>query len=188
IEGINTVGIDVSDPYAMDDKVTAELRLPVGRPVIFKFRSQDVLHSAYFPHFRAQMNVVPGMTTQFAFTPTVTTQEIRETEYMTDKVARIKEIRKARSDAGETDMADYEDFDYYLLCNKICGTAHYNMQMKIVVETEEDFNSWLAEQREIGAVLQAQQEQATPQQQQGAPEQTTPAQNGYQTEETVAQL
>lgn len=188
IEGINTVGIDVSDPYAMDDKVTAELRLPVGRPVIFKFRSQDVLHSAYFPHFRAQMNVVPGMTTQFAFTPTVTTQEIRETEYMTDKVARIKEIRKARSDAGETDMADYEDFDYYLLCNKICGTAHYNMQMKIVVETEEDFNSWLAEQREFGAVLQAQQEQAAPQQQQGAPEQTTPAQNGNQTEETVAQL
>ena len=189
IEGINTVGIDVSDSYAMDDKVTAELHLPVGRPVIFKFRSQDVLHSAYFPHFRAQMNVVPGMTTQFAFTPTVTTKEIRETEYMTDKVARIKEIRKVRSDGGETDMADYEDFDYYLLCNKICGTAHYNMQMKIVVETEEEFNSWLAQQREFGAVLQAQQEQAAPQQQQqGAQEQTTPAQNENETEETVAQL
>jgi cytochrome c oxidase subunit 2 len=29
-------------------------------------RSQDVLHSAYMPYFRAQMNCVPGMVTQFA--------------------------------------------------------------------------------------------------------------------------
>jgi cytochrome c oxidase subunit 2 len=29
-------------------------------------RSQDV-HSAYMPYFRAQMNCVPGMVTQFAF-------------------------------------------------------------------------------------------------------------------------
>jgi cytochrome c oxidase subunit II len=191
IEGINTVGIDVSDPYAMDDIVTAELRLPVNRPVIFKFRSQDVLHSAYFPHFRAQMNVVPGMTTQFAFTPTVTTKEIRETEYMTDKVARIKEIRKARSDAGETDMADYEDFDYYLLCNKICGTAHYNMQMKIVVETEEEFNAWLATQREFGTALQAfeeQQQQQQQQLQQQGTQQQAPAENETGTDDNVAQL
>ena len=40
-------------------------------------RSQDVLHSAYMPHFRAQMNCVPGMITQFAFTPTITTEEMR---------------------------------------------------------------------------------------------------------------
>ncbi len=190
IEGINTVGIDVSDPYAMDDIVTAELRLPVNRPVIFKFRSQDVLHSAYFPHFRAQMNVVPGMITQFAFTPTVTTQEIRETEYMSDKIARIKAIRKARSDAGELDMADYEEFDYYLLCNKICGTAHYNMQMKIVVETEEDFNAWLAQQREFGDALQAFEEQQRQQQpqQQGTQPQSTPSQNETGTDQDVAQL
>ena len=40
-------------------------------------RSQDVLHSAYMPHFRAQMNCVPGMITQFSFTPTVTTADMR---------------------------------------------------------------------------------------------------------------
>src|SRR5690606_39347899 len=70
--------------------LTAELHLPVGRPVIFKFRSQDVLHSAYFPHFRAQMNVVPGMTTQFAFTPTVTTKEIRSEERRVGKECRSR--------------------------------------------------------------------------------------------------
>lgn len=150
IEGANNIGIDESDSYGHDDVVTGELHLPVDRPVLFKFRSQDVLHSAYFPHFRAQMNVVPGMITQFAFTPTVTSKEIRETEYMQDKVARINEIRKERSKelvaAGEESLEDYEQFEYYLLCNKICGVAHYNMQMKIVVETEEEFNEWMSQQ------------------------------------------
>jgi cytochrome c oxidase subunit 2 len=35
---------------------------------------------------------------------------------------------------------------FLLLCNKICGASHYNMQMKIVVETEEEFNRWLDDQ------------------------------------------
>ena len=26
------------------------------------------------------------------------------------------------------------------------GNAHYNMQMKVIVETEEEYNSWLKEQ------------------------------------------
>lgn len=158
IEGSNTLGVDVSDQYAFDDVVTGELHLPVDRPVLFKMRSQDVLHSAYFPHFRAQMNVVPGMITQFSFTPTVTTDEIRETEYMRDKIARIQEIRREenarRVAAGEEELANYDQFDYYLLCNKICGVAHYNMQMKVVVESQEDFNAWIAEQKRFGETLE----------------------------------
>lgn len=163
IEGVNQLGVDESDPYAVDDVVTGELHLPVGRAVIFKFRSQDVLHSAYFPHFRAQMNVVPGMVTQFSFTPTVTTEEIRETEYMRDKIALIKELRREKDlqlvAEGQEPLPEYEEFDYYLLCNKICGVAHYNMQMKIVVESEEDFNAWLQEQQTFGATMMADQQQ-----------------------------
>ncbi|WP_051286583.1 cytochrome c oxidase subunit II [Salinimicrobium terrae] len=157
IEPSNPLGIDNSDPYALDDVVTAEIHLPVDRPVLFKMRSQDVLHSAYFPHFRAQMNVVPGMITQFAFTPTVTTDAINETEYMRDKVARINEIRREKNEElvalGEEPLTDYDNFEYYLLCNKICGVAHYNMQMKVVVETEEEFNVWMAEQEEYSETL-----------------------------------
>ena len=66
-DGRNLVGIDATDPNGLDDVVVQELHLPVGREVIFKM--QDVLHSAYMPHFRAQMNCVPGMITEFAFTP-----------------------------------------------------------------------------------------------------------------------
>jgi cytochrome c oxidase subunit 2 len=43
------------------------------------------------------------------------------------------------------------NFDYILLCNKVCGAAHFNMQMKIVVETEEEYNAWLAAQKEVKA-------------------------------------
>ena len=157
IEGSNTLGVDASDQYAADDIVAGELHLPVNRPVLFKMRSQDVLHSAYFPHFRAQMNVVPGMITQFSFTPTVTTEEIRETEYMREKVARIQEIRKEenarRAATGGESLSEYSQFDYYLLCNKICGAAHYNMQMKVVVESEEDFQAWLNEQKTFGETM-----------------------------------
>ena len=41
---------------------------------------------------------------------------------------------------------------YMLLCNKICGAAHYNMKMEIIVESEEDYNKWLSEQKEFLAV------------------------------------
>ncbi|WP_372917965.1 cytochrome c oxidase subunit II [Salegentibacter sp.] len=156
IEGRNNVGVDESDPYAQDDKITTELHLPVDKPVLFKFRSQDVLHSAYFPHFRAQMNVVPGMVTQFGFTPSITTAEMRESEYMVDKVQTINEIRKDNSEIlsaeGEAPLDPYE-FDYFIACNKICGDAHYNMQMKIVVETEEEYNAWLSEQSTFGEFM-----------------------------------
>ena len=159
IEGVNQLGVDGSDPNAQDDIVVNELHLPVGRKVLFKMRSQDVLHSAYMPHFRAQMNCVPGMITQFAFTPTITTEEMRQDETVVDKVRRINEIRRENSKElakkGEAPLEPYE-FDYLLLCNKICGINHYNMQMKIIVESQEDYEAWLAEQPNMAEVLKEQ--------------------------------
>ncbi len=148
IDGINTLGVDLADPAAQDDKVVTELHLPVGKKVIFKMRSQDVLHSAYMPHFRAQMNCVPGMITQFSFTPTVTTADMRNDEAIMAKVNKINKIRTENSKKivaeGGTALDPYT-FDYLLLCNKICGASHYNMQMKIVVDTPADFKKWLSE-------------------------------------------
>ncbi len=153
IEGINVVGVDMSDPNAQDDVMSKELRLPVGKKVVMKMRSQDVLHSAYFPHFRAQMNTVPGMVTQFIMTPSVTTAEMRERENIVDKVNKINDVRQKRSKElalkGEEALAPYA-FDYVLLCNKICGRSHYNMQAKVIVETPEEFESWLKEQPRLG--------------------------------------
>jgi cytochrome c oxidase subunit II len=108
---------------AEDDKIVkGEFHIPIGKEINFLIRSQDVIHSAFMPHFRAQMNAVPGMTTQFKFTPTITTEEMR------------------------VNLND-EKFNYILLCNKVCGSAHYNMQMNIVVESEKDYKKWLANQK-----------------------------------------
>ncbi|MFM9421641.1 MAG: hypothetical protein RIR06_102 [Bacteroidota bacterium] len=110
-----------------DDKVVkGEMHIPVNKEVEFIFRSQDVIHSAYMPHFRAQMNTVPGTPTRFKMKPTITTAEMR-------------------NKLGDS------NFDYILLCNKVCGAAHFNMQMKIVVETEEEYNAWLAAQKVVKA-------------------------------------
>jgi cytochrome c oxidase subunit 2 len=148
IEGVNSLGVDLADPNAQDDIVVKELHIPKGKKIHFKFRSQDVLHSAYFPYFRSQMNCVPGMVTEFAFTPIYTTDEYRELPYMVAKVANINKIRSDKSIElvanGESPLDPYT-FDFLLLCNKICGASHYNMQMKVVVDTPEDYKKWLSE-------------------------------------------
>ena len=156
-DGRNLVGIDATDPNGFDDVVVQELHLPVGREVIFKMRSQDVLHSAYMPFFRAQMNCVPGMITEFAFTPNKTTEEMRQDPYVVAKVKKINKIRSQKSKEliakGDTALDPYE-FDFLLLCNKICGASHYNMQMKIIVESPEEYAKWMADQQTFAEVIQ----------------------------------
>ncbi len=106
-----------------DDRlVKGEMHIPVNKEIEFIFRSQDVIHSAFMPHFRSQMNSVPGVATRMKMTPTVTTAEMRK-------------------------ITGNDSFNYILLCNKVCGAAHFNMQMKIVVESEADYNAWVAKQK-----------------------------------------
>lgn len=68
----NSFGLDPDDPNARDDVVVAsgELHLPLNKPVQMLLRSKDVLHDFYVPHFRAKMDIVPGVITSFWFTPT----------------------------------------------------------------------------------------------------------------------
>jgi cytochrome c oxidase subunit 2 len=107
------------DAFAWDDIIQKDtLYLCENKEYEFNFRAKDVIHSAHFPHFRAQMNTVPGLTTRFKFTPDITTKEMRE----------IKQNDK---------------FNYVLLCNKICGGAHYKMKMIIVVLPEGEYTTWM---------------------------------------------
>jgi len=118
---------EVFNKSAYDDRVTTEIVLVKNKPYMFRFRARDVIHSAYMPEFRAQMNCVPGMSTVFPFTPIKTTAE----------------ARKAKGN---------DKFDYYLYCNKICGAAHYNMKIKItVVGSEAEYQTWLAAQAKVVA-------------------------------------
>tara|TARA_B100000768_G_scaffold174500_1_gene184882 strand:- start:2330 stop:3673 length:1344 start_codon:yes stop_codon:yes gene_type:complete len=115
-------GFDAWEVGKDDRIVKSEFHLPIGREIEFVFRSRDVLHSAFMPHFRAQMNTVPGLPTRFKIETTITTDSMRT-------------------------ILDNPDFNYILLCNKVCGSAHFNMQMTIVVETQEEYDAWLSEQK-----------------------------------------
>ena len=46
-----------------------------------------------------------------------------------------------------------EDFEYIMLCNKICGSAHFNMQMKFIVESEAEYASWMQSQKTLQNTL-----------------------------------
>jgi cytochrome c oxidase subunit 2 len=117
----NGLGIDFKDQKSWDDKLVSEIVIPVNKPVRFTVGSKDVLHSFYLPDFRAQINAVPGMPTYFQFTPRLTTAEVR--------VER-----------------NNPEYNYVLLCAKVCGAGHYNMQAKVTVVSEAEYATWLAKQ------------------------------------------
>jgi cytochrome c oxidase subunit 2 len=107
------------DASAYDDILQKDtLHLLKGKEYEISFRAKDVIHSAYFPHLRAQINTVPGQVTRLKVTPTISTKEMR--------------VRK-----------NNPKFNYVLMCNKICGSAHYKMKMIVVIDTPEQYKAWL---------------------------------------------
>ena len=70
----NPFGIDPNDPDGQDDILvySAEMHLPIDRPVKLLLRSKDVLHDFAVAQFRAKMDLVPGMVTYMWLTPTRT--------------------------------------------------------------------------------------------------------------------
>ncbi len=133
---------------ANNDILAKELHLIKGETYTFQFRSKDIIHSAWFPHFRAQMNCVPGLITNFTFTPNKTTLEVRAEEFTKEHYKVINEAHNKRKRAiGEAE--EVVEFDFVLMCNKICGASHYNMQMKVIVETEKEFKEWIESKKQI---------------------------------------
>ena len=122
--GLNSLGLDLSDKTNYDDLTVTEIVLPVNKSVRFTLGSKDVLHSFYMPHFRVQMNCVPGMATYFQFTPKLTTADMR-----------VK--------------VDDPNFNYHLLCAKICGGSHYNMKFAVRVVSETEYRKWLIDQKPL---------------------------------------
>lgn len=126
IDATNEWGFDFNDKRSLDDLTPSDIHVPKGRPVLVKIRARDVIHGMYMPHFRAQMYAVPGMPTQFWFTPTKTTEEMR-------------------TEVGNA------NFNYELACSQICGRGHFAMKMNVVVDDEIDYAAWLAKQKAFTA-------------------------------------
>lgn len=118
----NPLGQDWNDAANHDDLHPSELHLIVNKPVKLIIRSQDVIHDVGLPHFRMKMDAVPGTPTTMWFTPKYTT-------------AKMKEI------------TGNENFVYEIACDQMCGVGHYSMRGVIVVDTQEEYDTWLASQK-----------------------------------------
>ncbi|MBR9999727.1 MAG: cytochrome c oxidase subunit II [Cyclobacteriaceae bacterium] len=122
IDAENVFGMDFRDRASFDDFSPREVHLPKGKPVLFKIRARDVLHSVFAPHFRLKMDAVPGMPTSFWFIPNKTTEEMRV-------------------ETGNP------DFNYEIACAELCGRGHFSMRLLVVVEEPEDYEKWKSEQK-----------------------------------------
>lgn len=122
-DATNVLGMDQKDPASKDDVVAqnGEMHLVVNKPVKLIIGSRDVIHDVGLPHFRLKMDAVPGITTTLWFTPSITSAE-------------MKEITKN------------PNFVYEISCDQMCGKGHYSMRGTIIVETQAEYDAWIAKQ------------------------------------------
>ncbi|MBM3158696.1 MAG: cytochrome c oxidase subunit II [Bacteroidetes bacterium] len=119
----NPVGQLWEDPANHDDVyVEQEMHLVVGKPVQLVIGAKDVIHDVGLVHFRMKMDAVPGTPTTMWFTPKFTTKEMK-----------VK--------------TSNPDFVYEISCDQLCGKGHWSMRGIIVVETQEEFDAWLASKK-----------------------------------------
>ena len=126
-EETNPIGLDRSSPNGADDIVTInQMHLPVDKQTMIYLSSKDVIHSFFLPEMRVKQDAIPGMSVPIFFTPTLTSE---------DFLGKIKGTAR-------------EGMGYEIACAQLCGNSHYRMRGFLTVETEAEFESWLAEQAE----------------------------------------
>jgi cytochrome c oxidase subunit 2 len=118
----NALGVDWEDAASHDDVEATEVHLVVGKPVKLVIGAQDVIHDVGLVHFRMKMDAVPGIPTTMWFTPKYTTAQMKE-------------------------ITGNKDFVYEISCDQMCGSGHYSMRGVIVVETQEEFDAWMASKK-----------------------------------------
>jgi cytochrome c oxidase subunit 2 len=118
----NALGVDWEDGASHDDVEASEMHLVVGKPVQLVINAQDVIHDVGLVHFRLKMDAVPGIPTTLWFTPKYTTEQMKK-------------------------ITGNKDFVYEISCDQICGSGHYSMRGVIVVETQEEYDAWMASKK-----------------------------------------
>jgi cytochrome c oxidase subunit 2 len=113
----NPFGMDPDDPNGQDDVLihSAEVHVPIDKPVKFLLRSKDVLHDFAVAQFRVKMDLVPGMNTFLWLTPTV-------------------------------------EGRFEILCEELCGVGHHTMRGAVIVDSADDYDTWLARQSTYSAL------------------------------------
>ena len=126
----NPLGQIWDDKTNHDDVyATTEAHVVVNKPVKFVINAKDVIHDVGLAHFRLKMDAVPGIPTTLWFTPKFTTAEMKKKHG--------------------------NNFNFELSCDQMCGAGHFGMRGVIVVETQAEFDRWLAGKQPQYAAAQA---------------------------------
>jgi len=137
VTSLNELGVDFDDPNSHDDIYASKIMLVKGRPTLAKLGALDVLHGFFLPHFRVKMDCVPGLPTQFMFTPKYTTEEYRQ----------LLSAKKYWQQLNEDGIPKWQAFNFELACTELCGKSHYAMQKFVEVVTQEEYDKWVSEQQ-----------------------------------------
>ena len=173
VDAGNPIGLDRSDPYAKDDIVSREMRLPVNRDIVAHLTSKDVIHSFGVHVLRVKQDVIPGMEIPIWFKVTKTSEEMRQIEaepMPVDKASwypsyvAVEDVKGAdgtvllnKGDAvtdeaatklqaagvNEVRLSDRDPIE--IACSQLCGLGHYRMKGIMTSVTEAEFEQWLAE-------------------------------------------
>ncbi len=134
----NPLGQIWTDPANHDDiYTTQDMHIVVNRPVKLIINAKDVIHDVGLAHFRMKMDAVPGIPTTLWFTPKFTTRQMRE-KYG-------------------------PEFTYEISCDQMCGKGHFSMRGTVIVESQAEYNAWLASQKpQYLTAMSAAQPETTP--------------------------
>ena len=121
-----------------DGTVTAnDLRLPVGVPVALRLHSVDVIHSFWVPQLGGKRDVNPLVAPPGE-------EEAGETSEAAEDPAAV---------AAETGRYNYLYFTisepgiYRGQCAEFCGSSHSLMGVRVIAQTPDEFEQWLASWR-----------------------------------------
>lgn len=172
----NPVGLDRSDMDAKDDLVTInQLVLPVGKPVIVRLSSKDVIHSFGVPLLRVKQDAIPGQVIPVWFEAVETTENIQARmakkyslstsgvtfstmvtmeDYMGPDSTVIApkgsllfpDVVDQLTQAGFTEILASPETPMEIACAQLCGLGHYRMRGSVSIKTMEEYEAWLAEE------------------------------------------
>jgi cytochrome c oxidase subunit 2 len=103
--------------YSDEGVTSTELHVPVNQQLELELVALDVLHSFWVPEWRLKRDLVP--------IPEGNPSDV-------DNVMRVTPNREG---------------SFQLVCTELCGLGHSTMRAIVVVESEEDYEAWIAEQK-----------------------------------------
>lgn len=106
--------------YPEQGVTSTELHVPVGTQLELELNALDVLHSFWVPEWGIKRDLVPGAS-----------------------------LPGGESIDNEVRVTPNEEGVYSVVCTELCGWGHATMRAAAVVETQEEFDAWAAEQTEL---------------------------------------